>query len=163
LKKPIKKVRTKEPPLDAEKWSKSFPIVGIGASAGGLEAFIQLLKHLPDKNGMAFVLVQHLDPKHESRLTELLARVTKMEVSEAKNNGDVEQNHVYIIPPNSDMEIKDGALKIHQRRMPGGQHMPIDVFFRSLAIDQQSKAIGIILSGTGSDGTLGCQEIKERG
>jgi two-component system CheB/CheR fusion protein len=145
-----------------ESSSNKFPIVGIGASAGGLEAFTQLLKHLPPESGMAFILVQHLDPRHESRLTDLLSRVTTKSVMEAQTGDVLEPDHVYVIPPNSNLEVKNAVLQVHRRTTTGSQ-MPIDGFFRSLAADQKSRAIGIILSGTGSDGTHGLQEIKEQG
>lgn len=142
---------------------KPFPIVGIGASAGGLEAFTQLLHHLPSDSGMAFVLVQHLDPKHESMLKELLSKATRMPVSEVKNGMPAEPNHVYIIPPNTNMGISERALSITPRTEIRGQHMPIDRFFRSLAEDQRNSAIGVILSGTASDGSLGLKAIKAEG
>src|SRR3990172_3879848 len=143
---------------------KGFTIVGIGASAGGLEAFMQLLRDLPADIGMSFIFVQHLDPTHESHLTGLMSRVTKMEVSELRDGDAVKPNHVYIIPPNTDIEITDGKIKvIAGKKVSRGVNMPIDYFFRSLAVDQKSKAIGIVLSGTGTDGTLGIQEIKEQG
>lgn len=141
----------------------SFPIVGVGASAGGLEAFTQLLKHLPLDTGMGFVLVQHLDPQHESALTHILTRATSMPVQEATNNLRVEANHVYIIPPNTSLGITKGVLKL-QPRPPG--RMPtrsIDTFFESLAQDQRERAIGVILSGTATDGTLGLEAIKAEG
>ena len=152
-------------PTQTQKPDTDFPIVGIGASAGGLEAFIQLLNHLPDDLGMAFVFIQHLDPKHESKLSDLISRVTKMKVNQLANGEAVQPNRVYIIPPNADIEISKGILKVLVRKVgrSNGIHMPIDYFFRSLANSQKSKAIGIVLSGTGSDGTLGTQEIKEQG
>ena len=143
--------------------AKSLTIVGIGASAGGLEAFTQLLRNLPANTGMAFVLVQHLDPKHESMLTELLSQRTKMPVNEAKDGMAVEPDHVYIIPPNRDMTISRGVLGLGLRTEVRGHHMPIDHFFHSLAEDQKSSAIGVILSGTASDGALGLRAIKAEG
>lgn len=142
---------------------KQFPIVGIGASAGGLEAATQLLKALPTNLGMGFVLVQHLDPTHESILAELLSKVTTMSVEEAKDNTQVEPNHVYVIPYNKDMTIESGVLKLTARDINNKIHMPIDQFLRSLAQSQKGKAIGIILSGTASDGTLGLKAIKIEG
>jgi two-component system CheB/CheR fusion protein len=141
----------------------SFPVVGIGASAGGLEAFTQLLRALPDETGAGFVLIQHLDPTHHSILTELLSKATGMPVSEAKEDMEVEPNHVYVIPPNQNMAISDGTLKLTPRTETRGQSMPIDHFLRSLAEDQGSTSIGVILSGTGSDGTLGLAAIKAEG
>ena len=140
-----------------------FPIVGIGASAGGLEAFSQLLGHLPDQPGMAFVLVQHLDPRHESHLSELLARSTRMPVLQATDGLPVEPDHVYVIPPNTDMEIAHGRLRVTPRGETSARHLAVDHFMRSLAKEQQIHAIGVVLSGTGSDGTLGLCEIKDVG
>ena len=140
-----------------------FPIVGIGASAGGLEAFSELLHNLPEKTGMAFVLVQHLDPKHESALPEILGRTTKLPVEEVTDGTVVQPNHVYVIPANTSMMIDDGALQLRARTTVRGQHMPIDNFFRSLAEKVGQRAIGVILSGTASDGTEGCRAIKDAG
>src|SRR5882724_2869365 len=141
----------------------SFPIVGVGASAGGLEAFTQLLKALGSGTEMAYVLVQHLDPSHESALTELLAKATEMPVRQVTDPTQVEPNHVYVIPPNVDMSISQGILRLTPRTEKQGHHMPIDRFLRSLAEDQRSNAIGVILSGTASDGTLGLAVIKAEG
>ncbi|MDQ3254264.1 MAG: hypothetical protein M3R15_10230, partial [Acidobacteriota bacterium] len=140
-----------------------FPVVGIGASAGGLEAFTQLLKHLPPDTGMAFVLIQHLNPNHASLLTELLSRITTMPVSEVTEGTRVEPDHVYVIPPNTNMAIVGSVLQLQSRRQTSGQHLPIDFFLRSLAEDRSSRAIGVILSGTASDGTLGIEAIKVEG
>jgi len=141
----------------------SFPIVGVGASAGGLDAFTQLLKALGPGIGMAYVLVQHLDPSHDSALTELLAKATEMLVTQVTDATPVEPNHVYVIPPNVDMIISQGILRLTPRTETRGHHMPIDRFLRSLAEDQRSNAIGVILSGTASDGTLGLTAIKAEG
>ena len=139
-----------------------FPIVGIGASAGGLEAFTEFLSHLPDDTGMAFVLIQHLDPKHESHLTELLMKASKMPVSEVKGETRAEANHVYVIPPQSNLGISDGVLQTTPRP-DRGPNMSIDSFFRALAVDRGSQALGVVLSGTASDGTLGLQAIGHAG
>jgi two-component system CheB/CheR fusion protein len=141
----------------------SFPVVGIGASAGGLEAFTRLLKHLPADTGMAFVLVQHLDPVHESALASLLSKATKMPVREVTNNTRVQPNHVNIIPPNTSLTIDGGVLKLLPRTKTEGMHRPIDHFFHSLAEDSHERAISVILSGTASDGTLGCEVVKAEG
>jgi two-component system, chemotaxis family, CheB/CheR fusion protein len=141
----------------------SFPVVGIGASAGGLEAFTELLKHLPIDTGFGFVLVQHLDPQHESALTQLLSRATSMPVLEVTNNLIVETNHVYIIPPNTTLSIAAGALKLQARKKGRTPTRSIDSFFESLAQDQRERAIGVILSGTASDGTVGLEAIKAEG
>jgi two-component system, chemotaxis family, CheB/CheR fusion protein len=140
-----------------------FPIVGVGASAGGLEAFTQLLKALPSRTGMAYVLVQHLDPTHESVLTELLTKTTEMTVRQVTDATPVEPNHVYVIPPNVDMIISQGILRLTARTEARGHHMPIDRFLRSLAEELGSNAIGVVLSGTASDGTLGLAAIKAEG
>ena len=136
-----------------------FNIVGIGASAGGLEAFEIFFRHTSADSGMAFVLIPHLDPSHASLLTEILQRTTTMSVVEALDQIPVEPNCVYVIPPNRDMAIFHGILQLTIPEQPRGQRMPIDAFMRSLAEDQQENAIGIILSGTGTDGTLGCRAI----
>src|SRR3989442_882325 len=143
--------------------NEPFPIVGIGASAGGLEAFTQLLKHLPADTGMGFVLVQHLDPDHDSALVQILARVTSMPVREVANELRIAPNHVYIIPPNTDMATAQGVLKLQRRQAGRAPHHSIDFFFESLARDQHECAIGVILSGTASDGTLGMEAIKADG
>ncbi|MFI3220257.1 MAG: CheR family methyltransferase, partial [Methylococcales bacterium] len=141
----------------------NFPIVGIGASAVGLEAFEQFFHAMPVDCGLAFVLVPHLDPSHGSLLTEILQRATTMPVIEALNELPIEINHVYIIPPNRDMEIFHGELQLSIPIAPRGQRLPIDNFLRSLAEDQQENAIGIILSGTGTDGTQGARAIHGAG
>src|SRR5262245_7206283 len=142
---------------------QTFPVVGIGASAGGLEAFKQLLSHLPNDTGMAFVFVQHLDPARESILAELLSRATDMPVKEVKHGMRVEPNCLYVIPPNRNMAIVNGALLLAPRVETRGQYRPIDYFMRSLAEENHDRAIGVILSGTASDGTLGFEAIKAEG
>src|SRR6266851_3694633 len=139
-----------------------FPIVGIGASAGGLEAFSLLLRALPADTGMAFVLVQHLDPKHESQLPEVLSRTTAMPVLTVTDRLRVEPDHVYVIPPNADMTIGGGVFALTPRAKVD-HYKPIDHFFSSLAQEQGGRAIGVVLSGTGSDGTLGLRAIKAEG
>lgn len=140
-----------------------FPIVGVGASAGGLEALAQFLGGVPGNSGMAFVIVQHLDPSRHGMLPELLRRVTPMVVREAENRMRIDPDCVYVIPPNKDLAILDGELHLLEPAMPRGLRLPIDFFFRSLADDRHERAIGIILSGMGSDGTRGLQAIRERG
>jgi two-component system CheB/CheR fusion protein len=142
---------------------ESFPVVGIGASAGGLEAVTLLLEDLPQPTGMAFVLVQHLDPLHDSALSILLSRVTAMLVREARDGMVVEPEHVYVIPPNKAMFIEQRVLHLLPRSKGGEIHAPVDYFFRSLAADRGTQAIGIVLSGTGKDGTVGLEEIKAAG
>jgi two-component system CheB/CheR fusion protein len=148
------------PAISAE---AGFNIVGIGASAGGLEAFEQFFRNIPPDSGMAFVLVSHLDPDHASMLTEILQRATTMPVVEAQDQVKVAPNCVYALPPNREMTIFHGALQLSAPEMPRGQRMVIDAFLRSLAEDQGENAIGIILSGTGTDGTLGLRAIQGAG
>ena len=141
--------------------SAGFPIVGVGASAGGLEAFTQLLKHLPADSGMAFVLIQHLDPTHTSFLRDALAKATPMTVSQAEDGTAVEPNHVYVIPPDADISIHGGRLTLAARPVDGRRsHLSVDGFLRSLAADRGSHAIGVVLSGNASDGTEGLRAIK---
>jgi len=138
-------------------------IVGIGASAGGLEAFSRLLRSLPTDTGMAFVVVQHLDPLHSSILPELLASRTRMPVVQVTEGTVVKPDHVYVIPPNTTMAISGCVLHLSPRGPSSGRHMPIDVFFASLAEDRKGSSIGVILSGAASDGTLGLAAIKSQG
>ncbi len=145
--------------------SALFPVVGIGASAGGLAAFEAFFSAMPaDRDpGMAFVLVQHLAPDHESLLTDIIRRYTRMQVFEVEDGMVVEPNRAYIIPPGRDMALLNGKLHLLQQASPRGVHLPIDYFFHSLAQDQHERAICIVLSGTGSDGTLGLRAIKAEG
>jgi len=139
----------------------NFPIVGIGASAGGLEAIELFLQNVPEKSNMAFVIVQHLDPTHKGIMVELVQRSTSMKVMQVKDRTQIQANCVYIIPPNKNMSILHGILHLLDMLSPRGFRLPIDFFFRSLADDQQENSIGVILSGMGSDGTLGLRAIKE--
>ena len=143
------------------KKAASCPIVGIGGSAGGFEAAMELLHHLPRKNGMAFVIVQHLDPSHASRLADLLGRVTEMPVMEVNKRLKPEPNTVYVQPPNKCVILKRGALTLIKRTER--LNLAIDHFFESLADEQGSRAIGVVLSGSGSDGTAGLRAIKAAG
>ncbi len=140
-----------------------FPIVGIASSAGGLEAFMELLKHLLPDTGMAFVLIQHLDPNHKSLLSQILARKTQMPVSEVLDGVTVEQNSVYIIPPNTKMMLSGGVLQLTPREKVQGKYMPADAFFTSLAADRGRKAIAVVLSGGDGDGSQGIKAIKAAG
>ena len=153
------------PPTTDDAQAVGFPIVGIGASAGGLAAFAAFFSGMPplDDPGMAFVLVQHLAPDHESLLTELLQRTTRMKVVEVTDGMVVQINCVYIIPPNRDMAFLNGALHLLEPTAARGHRLPIDYLFSSLAQDQHERAIGIVMSGTGSDGTLGVRAIKDGG
>jgi two-component system CheB/CheR fusion protein len=142
----------------------SVPIVGVGASAGGLEAFAKLLGPIPPTLGMAFVLIQHLDPTHPSHLVDALARKTKMPVQEIQDGMPVAAGNVYVIPPNATVSLQRGAFVVSAREQrPGKPHLPIDVFFRALAAELHSQAIGVVLSGTASDGTEGLRAIRSEG
>jgi len=142
--------------------SISFPIVGIGASAGGLEALEQFFQNVPKNCGIAFVVIQHLDPNHVGIMPELLQRTTEMKVVQVTDHLQIEPNHVYVIPPNKSMSILNGYLHLFEPVELRGLRLPIDYFFRSLAEDQHEKSIGVILSGMGSDGSLGLKAIKEK-
>lgn len=143
--------------------SNLFPVVGIGASAGGLEAFKRLIKAISEDSGMAYILVQHLEPTHESLLAEILQKITSIPVQEITNNMRVEPNHIYIIPSNRLLTANDGVLQLSPRLPKTERNMPIDLFFSSLAEVHQGHAIGVILSGTATDGTLGLKAIKDHG
>ena len=140
-----------------------FCVVGIGASAGGLEAAKQFAQGLAPDAGMAYMLILHLPPSHESMLAEIVGRVATVPVTPVSNGVRVERNHMYVLPAGHDLEIHGGALKLTPRRAATGQHRPIDHYFQSLADYQGEKSIGVVLSGTGSDGTIGIQEIKAAG
>ena len=152
-----------EPEETAVEEGVELPVVGIGASAGGLEALKQFLDGLPADTGMAFVLVQHLHPERESLTAELLAKHTGMDVAEAADRDRVRANHVYVIPSNRYLSIREGRLHLREPMAQRGRRMPIDHFLRSLAEERQDQAIGILLSGTGTDGTLGLKAIKGHG
>src|SRR5476649_1656118 len=158
-KKPVPIIR---PEKSAQSASATFPIVGIGASAGGLEALDQFLGRVPTGSGMAFVIVQHLDPTRKGIMVELLQRVTGMKVIQVKDRTTVRPDCVYVIPPNKDMSILHGVLHLLKPTATRGMRLPIDFFLRSLAQDQQEHSVGVILSGMGSDGTMGLRAIKER-
>ena len=143
--------------------SNLFPVVGVGASAGGLEAFKRLIKAIPEDSGMAYILVQHLEPTHESILVDLLQRVTNIPVHEITNNVRVKPDQIYIIPSNKLLTATDGVLQLSPRPPKNEKNMPIDVFFTSLAEVHLSNAIGVVLSGTATDGTLGLKAIKDHG
>ncbi len=138
-------------------------IVGIGASAGGLEALEQFFEHVPETSGLAYLVVQHLDPTHKALLASLLQRVTSMPVNEAADTMPIKPNHVYVIPPNAELSVAGGRLKIRAPSTPRGMRLPINVLFSSLARDQHEAAIGVVLSGMGVDGTQGLQSIKSLG
>lgn len=148
---------------DAEQVERRFPIVAIGASAGGLEALEQFLSHVPADSGMAFVVIQHLDPTAKGMLPELLQRATPMPVAQATDRMKVRPGRVYVIPPNRDLSILRDNLHLLVPVAPRGLRLPVDYFFRALADDRHEHAIGVILSGMGSDGTRGLRAIKEHG
>lgn len=153
-------------PQTCTRQNKPLPVagvVGIGSSAGGLEALTQFFTAMPEDSGLAFVLVSHLDPTHSSMLPELIQNKTKMPVHQISDNMQVAANQIYVIPPDKELAILQGSLQLLDRKKTDSLHRPIDTFFRSLAQDQGNKAIGIILSGTGTDGTLGIKAIKANG
>ncbi len=160
-KKKVAEKKTKPDETSVLPATATFPIVAVGASAGGLEAFSSLLKALPAEPGIALILIPHLDPTHESAMVELLSRTTQLPVVQAAEGMRVSVNAVHVLPPNSDMTIASGTLHLVLRDAGRGHHMPIDTFFRSLADDQTTNAIGVILSGTANDGTLGLAAIKD--
>lgn len=162
----VRKQPVKSPQKEASPVSSitgPFPIVGIGASAGGLEAFTKLLSNLPNDTGMAFVLLQHLDPKHESMSAEILQRSTQMPVTEVQDGISAAPNQVHVIPSGFNMEIEQGRLRLIPRGKGRTPPLAIDLFFESLAKDQKNLAIGVVLSGTGHDGTQGLMTIKAEG
>jgi two-component system CheB/CheR fusion protein len=140
-----------------------FPIAALGASAGGLEALEIFFEHMPVDAGIAFIIVQHLAPDHETALPQLVGRCTEMPVEQARDNMQVVPNRVYVIPPNATLTVKNGALRVTAPAEDRGRRMPIDHLFRSLAEDRRDNAICVMLSGTGTDGTLGLRAIKEYG
>lgn len=147
-----------------EKSAISIPVVGIGASAGGLEAFKALLSHLPAHTGLAFVFVQHLDPKHPSNLTEILSRISSIPVQQASDGLRVEADHLYVISPDTELEIAGDVLRMTRRVLNRSvPQMTIDHFLRSLAQECGSRAIGVILSGAGTDGAAGLEAVKSSG
>jgi two-component system, chemotaxis family, CheB/CheR fusion protein len=162
----VKPKKLKSTVLSKERTSDSdtgqFPIVGIGASAGGLEALEQFLGNVPEKSGMAYVVIQHLDPTQKGMLPELLQRISRMQVFQVKDRMAVKPNCVYVIPPNKSMSILNGVLHLFEPMEARGLRLPIDFFLRSLADDRKERSIGLILSGMGSDGSLGLKTIKER-
>jgi two-component system, chemotaxis family, CheB/CheR fusion protein len=153
----------KDKDIVKERSSNLFPVVGVGASAGGLEAFKRLIKAIPEHSGIAYILVQHLEPSHESMLVDILQKITRIPVQEITNNVRVEPDHLYVIPSNRLLTANDGRLELNPRPPKKEKNMPIDVFFASLAEVHRGQAIGVVLSGTATDGTLGLKAIKEHG
>ena len=161
--KPSAAVKAHAMPKQAAVVNGTFPIVAIGASAGGLEAYMELFHALPLDTGMAFVLIQHLDPSHESMLTEIISKATGMPVEEVMSGVTVQPNHVYVIPPNTMMALAGGVFQLSPRSKSPGPHLAVNFFMHSLALERKSGAIAIVLSGTGADGTAGMEDIKAEG
>lgn len=160
---PVKKKTAAKPKANrAARVEAQFPIVAIGASAGGLEALEEFLSATPENCDIAFVVIQHLDPHHKGMLPELLQNTTSMPDVQVKDRMSLQPNRVYVIPPNKDLSILHGILHLLKPTKTKGLHLPIDYFFRSLAQDQHAKSIGVILSAMGSDGSLGLQAIKQQ-
>ncbi len=155
------KTNSNGPIIPKKELNPDFPIVGIGASAGGLEALEQFFQNVPKDNGMAFVVIQHLDPTHVGIMPELLQRITTMKVTQAADGMKVKPYWVYVIPPNKSLSVLNGSLLLFEPVETRGLRLPIDFFFRSLALDRKEKSIGLVLSGMGSDGSLGLKAIKE--
>jgi two-component system CheB/CheR fusion protein len=160
--KALNEVATTVNEVSENSYLSDFHVVGIGASAGGLEALELFFTNMPKDNGMAFVVIQHLDPNYAGIMPELLQRITPMKVFQASDNLKIKRNCVYVIPPNKSLSILNDKLQLFEPLESRGLRLPIDIFFRSLAIDKQEKGIGIILSGMGSDGSLGLKAIKEK-
>ena len=158
---PNKKLSVPSAGHPIEPVTNKLQIVGIGASAGGLEALEQFFQNMPVNSGMAFVVIQHLDPTHTGIMPELLQRITTMKVLQSSDGLKVKPNYVYVIPPNKSLSIHNGLLQLLEPAESRGLRLPIDVFFRSLAADLQQRSIGVILSGMGSDGSLGVKLIRE--
>ena len=152
-----------EPSMQKDKPKNKFPIVAIGASAGGLEAIVEILRNLSPNTGMAFIYIQHLDPNRKSMLTTILGNVTKMKVTEATHKLKMLPNNIYVIPPNQDMLVNDHYLLLNKRPVLRVPHMPIDKFFISLAERQKEDSIAVLLSGTAHDGTFGLKSVKAAG
>jgi two-component system, chemotaxis family, CheB/CheR fusion protein len=152
----------KDDRTEGKPFESKFPVVGVAASAGGLAAFTQLLSHLAVDTGMAFLLIQHLAPDRHSLLSELLAKVTKMQVCEAKQGMAVEPNRVYTIPPNTKMVLVEGILQLSPREKVFGKYMPGDALFTSLAAECGHRAIAVVLSGGDGDGSLGLRRLRKQ-
>jgi two-component system CheB/CheR fusion protein len=154
---------SEEQALAAPATGLDFPVVGIGASAGGLAAIKTLLEGLPDTPDMAFVVILHLSPKHESSVAAILQASTRMPVAQVQGTVRIERDHVYVIPPTHDLAMMDGSLGLVENERPRGRHIVVDLFFRTLADAHKERAIGIVLSGTGADGSAGIARLKEAG
>ncbi len=150
-------------PDTGERSDLPFPVVGLGASAGGLSALKRIFEGLPRQNGMAFVVILHLSPKHESSADKVLQACTRMPVIQVSEETPLQPDHVYVISPAHDLKMSDGTLLVAPAERPRGRPVAIDLFFRTLADTHQEKAVGIVLSGTGTDGSVGIARIKEQG
>jgi two-component system, chemotaxis family, CheB/CheR fusion protein len=159
----VRSVRHPVPPRGRRIAPGNFPVVGVGASAGGLEASRKLVGALPADSGMAFILIQHLDPTHESMMVGLLSNHTRMKVLQAKQGMLIERDHIYVIPPGSFLSVVNGALHLSEPKARHGARLPFDFLLHSLATEYGTRAICIVLSGTGTDGCLGLKSIKEKG
>jgi two-component system CheB/CheR fusion protein len=148
---------------DLMRSSLNFPVVGLGASAGGLEALLRFLENMPAGNGMAFIIILHLSPQHESNAAEILQRSTSMPVVQVDARTAIEADHVYVIPPSHDLAMNDGHLELSEPTRINGMHLAIDLFFRTLAQVHQERAVAIVMSGTGADGAVGLARVKEQG
>src|SRR5438045_377095 len=148
---------------DLRRSSLKFPVVGLGASAGGLEALLQFFRNMPAGSGMAFVVVVHLSPKHASNLTSVLQAVTPIRVVSADEATAIEADTIYVIPPNKMLSMNDGYVRVTDLDRPRGTQVVIDLFFRTLAVVHRERAMAVVLSGTGADGAVGITRIKEEG
>src|SRR5579862_2933040 len=158
----IGRLTTRAPAMVLRSGSDSFPVVGIGASAGGLDAFRNLLDAFPADAGIALVLISHLDPNHASMMVELLSSHTTMPVAQATNGMPLERNHVYVIPPQAYLSVRNGSLEVLAPQAPHGARLPFDFFLNSLAEGYGTRAICVVLSGTGGDGSIGLQAVGEK-
>jgi chemotaxis response regulator CheB len=164
-----KKINNKKPELNNEDTANikpakdEFLIVGLGASAGGIQAFQEFFQHLPPKTGMAYVIILHLSPDHDSKLASVLQTTTKMPVKQVTEKVKVQPDHVYVVPPNQHLTMSDGSIIVSANTQIEDRRAPIDIFFRTLAEEHGSRAIAIILSGTGANGSMGLKRVKEKG
>src|SRR5687768_201410 len=140
-----------------------FMVVGIGASAGGIRAFKEFFANVPERSGMAYVVILHLSPDHDSRLAEVLQQSTTLPVTQVTEQAPVEPDHVYVIPPNKSLSMRDSSLVLSDVTGVEERRAPVDIFFRTLAESQRGRAACVVLSGTGADGSMGLKRVKERG
>src|ERR1043165_2733168 len=146
-----------------EQAGDDFLVVGLGASAGGIKAFKEFFAHVPHESGMAYVVILHLSPEHESHLAEVLQVATEMPVMQVSGSVQIEPNHIYVIPPNKSLAMSDGQLALSEVKRIEERRAPVDIFFRTLAHSKSSRAVCVVLSGTGSDGSMGMKRVKEMG